>query len=152
MKKVLSMLLVLLCLASSALAQNGRVFDNAGLFSKEDIAEIEQAISDFQIKTDFAFVVLTTDDYLGFKNFASVAESFYIAEKFGFDRFNSGMLYYIDMNQRYPYVSTHGKMVTLFESTMLLAAHDACHPFLASGQYKQAVLKMIECATNAVLE
>ena len=152
MKKVLSILLVLLCLGSVAVAKSWCVFDNAGLFSKEDIEEIEQAITNFQIKTNLDFAVLTTDDYLGYKNWAPIADSFYDAEKFGFGYRHSGMLYYIDMNQRTPYVSTAGNMIQFFSDSELTAAHDACYPFLASGEYKKAVLKMIECATNAVLE
>ena len=152
MKKVLCVLVALLCLASSAVAAPWRVFDNAGLFSKDDVAEIEQAITEFQIKTGFDFAVLTTDDYLGFKNESAIADSFYDAEKFGVGYYNSGMLYYIDMNQRVPYVSTTGEMIRIFDRVTNIKAHDACHPFLASGEYKEAVLKMIECAAQAVID
>ena len=152
MKKVLCVLVALLCLASSAVAVHWCVIDNAGLFSKDDVAEIEQAVTNFQIKTGYDFAVLTTDDYLGYKNMQAIADSFYVAENFGRGNNESGMLYYIDMNQRYPYVSTFGDMIMLFDGSEVSAAHDACHPFLASGEYKEAVLKMIECAAQAVID
>lgn len=138
-----------LCFANCAFADSWRVFDNAGLFTAEETEEIEQAIFAFQRTTNFDFAVLTTTDYIGQDNWKSIADSFYDSEGFGFGHQASGMLYYIDMNQRIPYVSTCGEMIQLFDSDTLAAAHDACHPFLSTGKYKDAVLKMIESATNA---
>lgn len=149
MKKLLSILLVLLCVATSALAAPWRVFDNAGLFSEKDITEIEQAISDFQNNTGCAFYVLTTDDYLGYKNWATIADSFYYAENPSWGMQVNGMVYYIDMNQRVPYISTFGKMSRALADGAISAAHDDCHSFLVAGEYKSAVFKMIDIAAEA---
>ena len=151
MKRFLGLLLViLLSCASLANAEPWRVFDNAGLFSDEDITVIEQAIFEFQKNTNLDFAVLTTDDYIGKENWTAIADSFYDCENFGFGRSASGMLYYIDMNQRIPYVSTAGEMMCIFDDDTLEKAHDSSHAFLVEGKYKDAVLRMIESATEAV--
>lgn len=149
MKRLFVVIVALLCFANFAFAESWRVFDNAGLFSTEEIAVIEQSISDFQRSTNMDFVVLTTDDYLGENNQQAITDSFYDSGNFGFGRQASGMLYYIDMNQRKPYVSTCGEMIFEFFGDKLINAHNACHPFLANGEYKNAVLQMIEKATDA---
>lgn len=150
MKRFIVMLVVFVFACGTvASADPWRVFDNAGLFSAEDIEAIEQAISDFQRETSMDFAVLTTNDYLGKSNQKAIADSFYDSSCFGFGQQASGLLYYIDMNQRIPYISTTGKMIAIFDNTRT-EAHDNCYSFLVDGAYKDAVLKMIECATEAI--
>lgn len=151
MKRIFVLLIALVLCASSACADYWRVFDNAGLFSGEEIVEIEQAISDFQRKTNMDFAALTTDDYLGKKDSAlDFANWFYDSQNFGFGHRANGMLYYIDMNQRISYISTCGEMVDIFDTITVDHAHEECHQFLVDGKYSEAVMKMIELATETV--
>lgn len=149
--KRLCVLLMILCLMFSAVAhaEPWRVFDNAGLFTEEDIVVIEEAIFTFQRATNIDFAVLTTDDYLGGETKA-ISDYFYDVMNFGFGSQASGMLFYIDMNRRVPCVTTSGDMILLFNPVLESALY-ACHPFLKEGAYKDAVLKMIELATEAVM-
>lgn len=149
MKKIFVLFVALIFLYSAASAESWRVFDNAGLFTDEEIETIEQAIFDFQRNTNLDFAVLTTDDYIGTKNWAAIADSFYDCENFGFGRRASGMLYYIDMNQCVPYVSTAGNMIGIFDNDKIEKAHESCYDFLAEGKYKDAVLRMIKSAEEA---
>lgn len=151
MKKLLSILIAVACFITSAGAEAWRVFDNAGLFSAENINTIEQAIFQFQRETNYDFAVLTTDDYIGKANWKAIADSFYDSQNFGFGHQANGMLYYIDMNQRIPYVSTAGEMISVFDSDTLNNAHDLCYTYLASGKYTEAVLIMIESARRAAI-
>ena len=86
MKKFVSLILFLLFLFSSAFAESWRIFDNANLFSKDEIEELENKILSFQKDTNIDFVVLTTDDYLGLNNQQFIAETFYDSGSFGFGR------------------------------------------------------------------
>lgn len=150
MKRMFLVVAAIFCFASSALAKPWRVFDNAQLFSEEEISIIEQAIFDFQREANVDFAVLTTDDYIGNRNQQSIANTFYDSENFGFGQQASGVLYYIDMNQRIPCISTTGKMVDIFDEVAITKAHEACHMSLANGDYKGAVLKMINSASEAI--
>lgn len=152
MKRIIILLICSFCFVSSTFAENWRVFDNARIFSEEEVIKIEQAVFNFQRSTNIDFAVLTTDDYIGKGNWKQIADSFYDSENFGFGHQASGMLYYIDMNQRTPYISTCGEMVYVFDSDMITSAHDSCHAFLANGQYMNAVLRMIEIATEEIEE
>lgn len=149
MKKILVVLVALLCLTTSAFADPWRVFDNADLFTDAEVSEIEQSIFAFQRETNIDFAVLTTDDYLGTENWKAIADSFYDSEDLGFGRNASGLLYYIDMNQRVPYVLTSGATVNVFDSNAIAKAHDVCFGSLAEGKYMEAVIKMIDAATEA---
>ena len=152
MKRIIVLMICMFGFVASVSAESWRVFDNACLFTQSEITEIEKAIFDFQRSTNNDFAVLTTDDYIGKENWKQIADSFYDSENFGFGHQASGMLYYIDMNQRTPYISTCGEMIDIFDSDTLASAHNACHCFLSSGQYKDAVLQMIEIAAEAVNE
>ena len=43
-------------------------------------------------------------------------------------------------------------MVSMFAGEKLNDAHNSCNPLLAKGAYKDAVLKMIELATDAATQ
>lgn len=150
MKRFVLILIAALCITTQSFAEPWRVFDNAGLFTDEDTKSIEHAIFTFQRTTNLDFVVLTTDDYLGKNNWTTIADSFYDSGNFGFGHQASGMLYYIDMNQRIPYISTCGEMVYMLDGDKLDAAHDASFTFLCNGEYAKAVLQMIETVTTSV--
>lgn len=147
--KRLCALLIVICLSFStvACAEPWRVFDSAGLFTEEDIIAIEEAIFQFQRSTNFDFAVLTTDDFLG-GNTKVIGDYFYDVMNFGFGSQASGILFYIDMNQRVPCVTTMGEMIFVFDHK-LDSAFDVCVPYLQAGAYKDAVLKMIELVTEA---
>ena len=151
MKKFVSLILFLLFLFSSAFAESWRIFDNANLFSKDEIEELENKILSLQKDTNIDFVVLTTDDYLGLNNQQFIAETFYDSGSFGFGRSASGLIYYIDMNQHYHYVSTSGKMISLFENYTHSSLED-CALYMKTGEYKESVSKMLDWAMKAIHE
>lgn len=151
MKKLVAVVLFFLVVFSSALAEPWRVFDNAGIFSESEIEELENEISAFQRDTNVDFVVLTTDDYLGSGNQEIIADTFYDSGNFGFGRVASGMIYYIDMNQRYHYVSTTGEMITVFKDYVENSL-SSCTKFMKNEDYKGSVLEMIAWAKKAIAE
>lgn len=151
MKRLFCFAVAILFFATSAFAEPWRVFDNAGLFTNEEIEVIEQAIFDFQRKNNCDFAVLSTDDYLGERNSAEIAESFFKSINLGLGHYKNGVLFYFAINDGMlmPFVSVNGEMRSNFEVGMRENALKTCNPFLANGEYKNAVLLMIEKATEA---
>ena len=152
MKRLLVLLLVvLLSCTSVANAEPWRVFDNAGLFTLEEVETLEQAIFDFQRNTKFDFAVLTTDDYLG-KNSAEIAKAFVISENLGFGQHGSGILYYLATydGMLFPTISCGGEMRDAFDQSKRKTALEIVDPFIENGEYTEAVISMIESATEAV--
>lgn len=151
MKRMFLIITVILFSASATLAEQWRVFDNAGLFAEEEIETIEQAIFDFQRNTKYDFAVLTTDDYLG-KNSAEIAKAFAVAENLGFGQHGSGILYYLATydGMLYPTVSCGGEMKDVFDQSKRKTALETVDLFIENGEYAEAVIAMIELATEAV--
>lgn len=151
MKRMFLIVAIILCFVSSAFAETWRVFDNARLFTDEEIEVIEQAIFDFQRNTKYDFAVLTTDDYLG-KNNAEIARAFAVAENLGFGQYGSGVIYYLATydGMLYPTVSCSGEMRNAFDLSKREIAVSTVDTFIENGEYAEAVLGMIASATEAV--
>ena len=123
--------------------------DNAGIFSQSEIEELENEISVFQRETNVDFVVLTTDDYQVPATSRRLQMLFSTRKLWVWTA--GERIYYIDMNQRYLYVSTAGEMITVFED-YINDSIEACTDFMANEDYKDAVLEMIDWAKKAVAE
>ena len=143
MKKFLSLLMVLLlCLCSVAQADEARIIDDANLFSADEEAALYGLIADFQNETGMDFVIYTSDDYHT-ETQAAIADDLYDDGGYGLDEDASGVLYFIDMYERIPYLSTTGAMIDYMTDARINAAHESAYDFLASGQYADAAAQMI---------
>ncbi len=150
MKKFLSILLVLWCLLSGALAENSRVIDDANLFSSAEEAKLESMIADFQQETGMDFVVVTVDYQVEGYTTATLADAVYDQYGYGLGDDHSGILYLIDMYERTPYLSTAGKMIDYMSDGRIEDAHNASWDDLASGNYASAAETMIETVERYV--
>lgn len=154
MKRLLVLLLTIAFFTTSALAEPWRVFDNADLFSDEEIQTIEQAISDFQRSTNVDFSVLTMDDYLGVNVSGDVAKLFFDSNNFGFGRYATGIVYFFHTHNDMLYANfgLNGEINIYMNDEKYDMAADACRQFVNDGNYCGAVLSLIESATEAVIE
>ncbi len=145
-------LLTALLLASvlgGALADGARVFDRADLFSSSEERAIEESIAAFQESTGMDFVVLTArEDYDGSQQ--QVADAFYEQGGFGLDDEHSGIIYFIDMYDRYHYLSTTGQMIDYMPDVRIDSAIERCKRYLSAGDYAGAVQHMISLVSDYV--
>lgn len=150
MKKSLAILLALLlmCLCSIALADTQHVIDEADLFTAAEEAALEGLIADFQRETSMDFVILTTSRDYGSQQ--STADDCYDQGGYGLGEYKSGALYYIDMYERIPYLSTAGLMIDYMTDARIEAAHDSAYSRLASGDYAGAAEQMIHAVYGYV--
>ena len=143
MKKILSLLIVLmLCLCSFAQADEARIIDDANLLSADEETALYNLIADFQAETGMDFVIYTSDD-AHTQSQADIADDLYDYGGYGLDEEASGVLYFIDMYERIPYLSTTGAMIDCMTDTRIEAAHEASYNDLASGRYADAAAQMI---------
>lgn len=146
MKRIL-VLLLCLCVAFPACADPQRVFDNAGLFTADEVERLESLILEFQKQTKTDFAVLTTDDFLGNVTDEQIwqfANDFYDKMSLGYAPSSSGVLYYIDMYNCAPCISTCG-LYTLILQDCLSDVFDAASPYLIRGQWMDAVEHTMDC-------
>lgn len=120
-----------------------RVFDDASLFSSEEILELEQAIQNFQKETKMDFAIVTADD-LGGESTRAYADNFYDDHGFGIDNMASGALFLIDMENRLPHISTTGDAIRHLTDSRLQSILDGCYDNLSIGDYAAAALFVVE--------
>ena len=142
MKKFLILLLCLLCLCSTVQAESARVIDEADLFTPQDEVELLETIGDFQRETGMDFVIYTSRKAHS-ESQASIADDLYDYGGYGLDEDASGVLYFIDMYERIPYLSTTGAMIDYMTDARIQAAHDSSYRSLAEGRYAEAAMQMI---------
>ena len=134
-------LAVLLTCASATFATAGemRVFDQMDLFTAVEIAELEEEIAQFRRETGMDFVVLASDDSVEDGKQQDVADDFYDEGGFGMDEEHSGVLYYIDMHNRWHCLSTTGAMIDYMTDERIEAVIENGASYLKAGHYAEAV-------------
>jgi len=114
-----------------------RVFDYAGIFTDSQKSSLESTISSFRKEYSMDFVILTTSaphSYYG----VEIADDFYDYNGFGAGTRYSGIIYYIDMYNREPVISTCGDMISYINDARLDALFERSWSSLSQGQYAQA--------------
>lgn len=139
-----------LCAALPASALAERVFDRAGLFSQSEIAQLESAIAEYQRATNTDFVLLTSDSAHAGNSQQQIADEFYDRGGFGVGEDKSGVLYFIDMYDRVPYLSTTGEMIDYLTDERIEAAHERCWNALSRGDYAAAAQRMLSALEGYV--
>lgn len=144
MKKLFSLLLgfMLLFFYLGAQAESPRLIDDADLFSAQEETELLGMIADFQRETGMDFVIYTSSAAHSSSQM-DIADRLYDQGGYGLDDENSGVLYFIDMYERIPYLCTTGAMIDYMTDARIEAAHEASYDFLVSGQYAGAAMQMI---------
>lgn len=142
---LLAALLLLLLTTATALAAPC-VVDDAGLFSESRIAEMERAISRIRDKYQVDVVILTTKDTPRTSNDAVLvdwADRYFEDHGYGLGDDRSGVLYMIDMNNRYTHISTAGVMIDYLSKGRIEKMLDDAGDYLSDRNYGGAALAII---------
>ena len=131
-----------------ASADTSRIRDDANLFTTAEEAQIAQRIAQFQKNTGMDFVVMTSNRPHEGISAAQLADDFYDYGGFGLDAENSGMAYYIDMYERFHYISTTGAMINYMTDERIDTAINNNTSYLSGAMYAQGVLNMIDMAED----
>lgn len=124
--------------ASASLGEGeNRVFDYAELMNKEEIARLEAVISDLRAAYNMDFVILTSYDAQEDESLA-YADDFYDYNGFGAGSEWDGFLFFIDMNNRVPTISTCGLMIRHVTDSRLQILLDTAYDYLAQGNFADA--------------
>lgn len=143
---VLSAALMILISVSSAFAQTeNRVYDYAGILTQSDISELENELEKTSREIGMDVTVLTSDFKNG-KTLRAYADDFYDKGGFGVGDDKSGVVIFIDMEDRTVYMGTTGKAISYFTDARIYNmtdGDDILYSHLASGDYKTAVERCI---------
>lgn len=122
--------------------QESRVFDYAGLFSREEAAELEEKAAELRENIKAEFIVLTVDN-AGGETAREVADEFYFSHGFEQSFEEDGALVLIDMDNREIYLGTYGIMIRVITDQRLQRILDAAYPYAAEGDYAASVTAML---------
>ena len=120
-------------------AEGTRVFDEAGLFSAEEVQELETRIDEVRDSQDADLAVLTVEDAQG-ESAESYADDFYDSHGLGVGDDASGILLSIDMDNREIYVSTTGYAMKVLTDARVEKVLDAAYDSVADGNYAEGAL------------
>lgn len=102
--------LILFIFILTPMVANGealKVFDDANLFSEEEIMDLNDEANIISNTYDMDIIILTTDDANG-KTAMEYADDYYDYNGFGVGDDLDGILFLIDMDNREAYISTSG--------------------------------------------
>ncbi len=156
LKRGLLFLLLVLCFiltAGPVFAEEQRVYDYSGLFTAEETAAMETRISELRQAYEADFVILTSDDTEG-KESLSYAEDFYDYSdaNFGVGDEYTGILYFIDMDNRVPTISTTGYMIDYITDDRLNTLLDEVYYCLADGEFARSVTVFLDLTEQYLRE
>ena len=144
-KSLICLVGVLLCIimslsvSFSVYASERQVYDDAGLFSDEEITELTEAVDKAESETGWDLILLTVDDA------SVVSTQDYAEEKFNeYTESDDGIAFVLDMNARVFYVATAGETYEYIVDTRLNKMLDHATEYAGSGNYKQAMTSMLE--------
>lgn len=142
---LLSFLLLCLfpCQTEASESIHSFVFDEAGLFSQDEIDLIDEKIKDLKTETDMDYAVVTTDDALG-KTSREYADDYYEHSGLGTHGNYSGMLYLIDMDNREICISTEGDMMRYLTDERIDRILDNAYDGVSGGDYAGSALSVLQ--------
>lgn len=138
-KRLLCLLAACLLLLPCAALAESRVFDDADLFTSAEIQELEAYIE--QLRADYGMdVMVLTSENAPLDQSLDYADLFYEKHASSED----GLVYFIDMSNRVPTISTSGLMIDYITDRRLNALLDAGYDNLARGRYGSAAMDVLK--------
>ena len=141
------MLALLLVLAAPAALAHSLVTDDAGLYTPEETEEMEGLISELIDRFQMDIGVLTTRDvpYASGDDSVTVAwaDAYYEDNGFGLGEDRAGVLFILDMTNRYNYLSTAGTMADYLNDHRIEEILESADEALYSGDYGEAMLSQL---------
>ena len=143
MKRMLALLLILLCVALPALAEQ-RVFDEGNLLSAATESTLEAQIADIANQFQFDVVIVTVPHTNGMEP-RYFAADFYDYGGFGRNATHDGILFLIVSSTRQYYMLNTGVSEQIFTDSKLYDVEDQVVPYLRQNDYNGAAETFVHC-------
>ena len=154
MKKILSMVLLLLLLAALALpayasGEGSRLVDDADLLSRSEARELEEKLDDISRQGELDVVIVTVDSLDGYSA-RDYADDYFDYNGYGMGPGRDGILLLVAMDDREWHISTRGYGITAFTDAGLSYMEDHIVPELSEGDYYEAFVIYAELCDDFV--
>lgn len=150
---ILTLALVMIAFAGSAAgteqkkdSAQQRVYDMAGIFSQAEEKSLEEMAARVSEESGMELVIASTDE-TGGKTTEEFADDFYEQGGFGTGKDHSGAVFLIDMENRYYWISTEGRMTRYLTDSRIDDILDGnVAEYMADGRYGDAAAAFLEDA------
>jgi len=115
-----------------------KVYDEAGLFSEEERADINTQAIALSEQTEMDIVIVTTNDSQG-KPSSDYALDFYDEHGFGYEGSLDGVMYLLNMEEREVYIFTRDKGTDYIDAGRVEELLDVVYPPLGGENYRESV-------------
>lgn len=119
-----------------------RVYDEAGLWSRDQTADLELKIEALRQEMNMDVVLVTIADAQGYSS-EEYADTYYEDGGFGMGEDHSGVLLLMDMDNRQLYVSTEGAMIRFLTDDRIETLMDDAIPYMQQSDYGGAASAML---------
>lgn len=121
-----------------------RVFDDAGLLTKEEVAELEALSAKYSEKRETDFIILTSKDADG-KDIEDFMGDTYDEKEFGYDKpKGNAVMLTMDMSERDVMVTGFGEGERLLDNNRANLVREKITPALSRGDYFDAFSQYIK--------
>lgn len=128
-----------------------KVYDFANLLSDQEEQELYEKSQKFikDHKMDIVLLTINVNPY-GSADSATkrYSEDFYDYNNFGVGKTMDGIIIIIDMNNRYPYITTTGNAQLVYDDNRIETMHNLAYSYLASGKYYSALNSYLRSANS----
>ena len=132
-------------------SKSTKVYDYADLLTDEEETNLRKLANDFieKYQMDMVLVTINENPY-GISDYYTqqYAQDFYYYNGFGVGNKSSGIIFLIDMANRYPYIATKGEAILTFDDKRIEQMHDSAYDNLAAGSYYEAFRSFVTSASD----
>lgn len=128
-----------------------KVVDNACILSDTEEADLESQINEVIEKYDYSYdIVIHTTNRTFDKDIEAYSDDYYDYNDYGYDSEASGIIFVVDMGERYWHMGTTGKAITVFTDYGLKKIDDKVIGYLSDGDYYRCFSKFVELADDYI--
>ncbi len=159
MKKVILTLLLLLFFVPTLVnAENlapsvdntKKVYDLAEKLTDEEEEKLYDMVTEYssQYDMDMVLVIIDENPYGVSDDYTRIySQDFYWYNGFGFGGYRSGIIFLIDLDNRYPYITTRGEATLMYDDNRIEKMHDNAYSYLVESDYYGAFNEYVKSAS-----
>ena len=119
-----------------------KIYDFADLYTDEEEKNLYSAVYDYTQRRNLDLVIVTIND--NFESTQEYADDFYDYNNFGFGSERDGLLFLVDMENRYVYISATGGAMALYPDVECNMITEQVYTYFSDQHYYDGTYQMIK--------
>lgn len=119
-----------------------KIYDFADLYTDEEEKNLYSAVYDYTQRRNLDLVIVTIND--NFESTQEYADDFYDYNNFGYGTDRNGLLFLVDMENRYVYISATGGAMSLYPDVECNMITEQVYTYFSDQNYYDGTYQMIK--------